>query len=53
MVVTRFGIVTEVRLAHPSKAHLPMMVTLVGIVTEVRLLHPERCTRKKQPCQWR
>ena len=38
MVVTLFGIVTEVRPLQPEKAPSPMKVTLFGIVTEVRPL---------------
>jgi len=35
MVVTLFGIVTEVKLEQNSKAWSPMLVMLLGIVTEV------------------
>ena len=35
MVVTEFGIVTDVRLLHQLKALSPMLVTELGIVTDV------------------
>ena len=44
MVVTLFGMVTEVRLVQVEKASFPMVVTLLGMVTEVRLLQPEKAT---------
>lgn len=37
MDVTLLGIITEVKLVHPSKAKSPMDVTLLGIVIEVKL----------------
>ena len=42
MEVTELGIVTDVRLLHPLKAHLPMEVTELGMATEVRLLQPRK-----------
>ena len=39
MLVTLFGMVTEVRELQPRKAWLPMLVTLSGMVTEVRESH--------------
>ena len=41
MLVTLFGISTEVRPVQLEKAEEPMLVTLFGIVTEVRLVQPE------------
>ena len=40
MLVTLFGMVTDVRPLHSPNAEEPMLVTLLGIVTEVRLLQP-------------
>jgi len=40
MLVTLFGIVTEVREVQSSNALSPMLVTLFGIVIEVNELHP-------------
>lgn len=37
MVFTELGMVTEVRLEHPVKAHVSMEVTEFGMVTEGRL----------------
>ena len=36
MLVTEFGMVTEVRPEQPSNAKFSMLVTEVGMVTEVR-----------------
>ena len=36
MLVTEFGIVTEVSLEQPEKAEPPTLVTLLGILMEVR-----------------
>ena len=36
MLVTEFGMLTEVRLEQPQNAHSPMLVTELGMVTEVR-----------------
>ena len=38
MLVTELGMVMEVSLLQPEKAHPPMLVTELGMVTEVRLL---------------
>ena len=40
MLVTEFGIVTEVKPVHPLKASRPMLVTEFGIVTDVKPVHP-------------
>ena len=40
MLVTEFGMVTEVRPVQPENALLPMVVTLLGMVTEVRPVQP-------------
>ncbi len=37
--MTLFGIVTDVKLKHSSKADVPIEVTLFGIVTDVKLTH--------------
>ena len=37
MVVTLFGIVTEVKLEQSRKAEFPILVTPFGMVTEVKL----------------
>ena len=42
MLVTLFGIVTEVKLPHLLKASFPMLVTLFGIDKEVKLLQPAK-----------
>ena len=39
MVVTLEGMVTLVKLEHPSNALLPMLVTLEGMVTLVKFEH--------------
>ena len=38
MLVTEFGMVTEVKPVQPEKAWLPMLVTEFGMVTEVKLV---------------
>ena len=38
MLVTLFGIVTEVKLLQPEKAPPPILVTLLGIVIEANTL---------------
>ena len=40
ILVTQFGMVSEVRLVQPENASCPSSVTLFGMVTEVRLEHP-------------
>jgi hypothetical protein len=42
IVVTLFGIVTEVKPLQHEKASSPIVVTLFGIVTEVKPLHPQK-----------
>jgi membrane-associated HD superfamily phosphohydrolase len=37
MLVTLFGIVTDVKLEQLSNADSPMLITLFGIVTDVKL----------------
>ena len=37
MLVTEFGIITDVKLEHPKNAPLPMVVTEFGIVTDIKL----------------
>ena len=39
MLVTLFGISTEVRLEQPSKAKKAILFTLLDIFTELRFLH--------------
>ncbi len=41
MLVTLFGIVTEVNPVQPKNADLPMLITLSGIVTAVSPVQPE------------
>ena len=41
MLVTLFGMVTEVRQLQPEKAEFPMLVTLDGILIEVRPEQPQ------------
>jgi len=41
MLVTDLGIVTEVRLEHPSKAEYSILFTELGMVMEVRPEQPE------------
>ena len=36
MLVTEFGIVTDVKPEQPEKALLPMLVTEFGIVTDIK-----------------
>ena len=36
MLVTEFGMVTDDKLEHRKKAHLPMLVNELGIVTDVK-----------------
>ena len=36
MLVTEFGIITDVKPVHPEKAALPILVTEFGIVTDVK-----------------
>ena len=40
MLVTEFGMVTEVKPVQPWKALLPMLVTEFGMVTEVKPVQP-------------
>ena len=40
MLVTLFGMVTDVRPLHSPNAEELMLVTLVGMLIEVRLLQP-------------
>ena len=40
MLVTEFGMVTEVKPVQPAKAAPPMLVTEFGMVTEVRPVQP-------------
>ena len=42
MLVTEFGMVTEVRLVQPAKAPNSIFVTEFGMITEVRLVQPEK-----------
>lgn len=46
MKVTLFGMATEARLEHPSKATLPMEATRFPIVTEVRFEHIRKAESK-------
>ena len=39
MLVTEWGMVTEVRLEQPENASFPMLVTELGMITVLRLLH--------------
>ena len=38
MLVTAWGIVSDVKLEHPEKALSPILVTLLGIVIEPKFL---------------
>jgi hypothetical protein len=40
MLVTPFGIVTDIKEVQPLKALIPMLVTLFGIVTDVKEVLP-------------
>ena len=40
MLVTLFGIVTDVKPLQPANAKAPILVTLLGIVTDVKPLQP-------------
>ena len=40
MLVTEFGMVTEVKQEQSKKVYSPMLVTKSGMVTEVKLEHP-------------
>ena len=40
MLVTEFGMMTEVKPVQPEKALLPMLVTEFGMVTEVKPIQP-------------
>ena len=42
ILVTEFGIVTDVRPLQPEKAAPSILVTEFGIVTDVKLLQPEK-----------
>lgn len=41
MLVTEFGMVTDVRPVQPENAPAPMLVTEFGMVTDVRPVQPE------------
>jgi len=40
ILVTEFGMVTDVRLVHPSNASSPILVTEFGMTAETRLMDP-------------
>ena len=40
MLVTEFGMVTEVKPVQPAKAYSPMLVTELPMVTEVKPVQP-------------
>ena len=44
MLVTLFGMVTDVSLLQPKNAEDPMLVTLFGMVADVSLLQPENAS---------
>ena len=42
ILVTEFGIVTDVKREHSAKALLPILVTEFGMVTDVNLEQPSK-----------